>query len=273
MTELQVIIEAAFERLHQLTPASAEQRLRDAVSQTVALVDCGKLRVVEKVTGEWVVHHWLKKALLLSQHLHGAEPINSGELCYRDSFPQKYSPHSESDIAHEGIHVMAPAAIRQGAYIGPNTTLLPSFVDIGAFIDENCQIGAWSTVGSCAQIGKKVQLSDRVVIAGAIALQDKPTVIEDNCFIGIGCAIGPGVVVEQGAVIAGGVNIDQSSRIYVRETGEILHGRIPAGSIVVSGTLPSSCGKYCLTAAIIVKKVDAETRARVGVSALLRSAS
>ncbi|MBW8190898.1 2,3,4,5-tetrahydropyridine-2,6-dicarboxylate N-succinyltransferase [Neiella marina] len=256
MTELQVIIEAAFERRHEFTPTCSEQQVRDAVKQTLTLLSQGQLRVAEKFAGEWVVHQWVKKAILLSAPLNDTLRADDSSRRHLDNTPTTFANHSH-----------------QSAYIAPNTSIQPSFVDAGAYIDEHTQFGAWSSVGSCAQIGKNVHLASGVIIGGMLEpLQATPTIIEDSCYIGSRSVIEDGVVVEQGCVISSGVVISQSTRIFNRETNEIYHGRVPAGSVVVPGSLLAPCSKYSLDAAIIVKTVDAETKAKVGISALLRLA-
>lgn len=272
MNDLQHIIESAFEQRESITPASADPSVRSAVLDTIQSLNSGKCRVAEKVNGEWVVHQWIKKAVLLYFRLHNNEVVEGAETKYFDKVPMKYSDYSLAQFTADGARIVPPAAVRTGAFIGKNVVVMPSYVNIGAYVDEGSMIDTWATVGSCAQIGKNVHLSGGVGIGGVLEpLQANPTIIEDNCFIGARSEIVEGVIVEEGAVISMGVYIGQSTRIYDRETGEIHYGRVPAGSVVVSGTLPSADGKYNLYAAIIVKKVDAKTRAKVGINNLLRN--
>ncbi|MGL4933826.1 MAG: 2,3,4,5-tetrahydropyridine-2,6-dicarboxylate N-succinyltransferase [Aeromonas sp.] len=272
MTELQQIIEAAFERRDTITPGSVDSATKSAILQAIDLLDSGKARVAEKINGEWVVNQWLKKAVLLSFRINDNGIINTGDAQYYDKVPLKFANYTEEQFKAAGVRVVPPATARKGAFIAPNTVLMPSYVNIGAFVDEGTMVDTWAPVGSCAQIGKNVHLSGGVGIGGVLEpLQANPTIIEDNCFIGARSEVVEGVIVEEGSVISMGVFIGQSTRIYDRETGEIHYGRVPAGSVVVSGSLPSKCGTYSLYAAVIVKKVDAKTRAKVGINALLRA--
>jgi 2,3,4,5-tetrahydropyridine-2,6-dicarboxylate N-succinyltransferase len=274
MSELQTIIEQAFEDRMNITPASVSSEVKQAVLDALAALNDGSARVAEKIAGEWVVHQWLKKAVLLSFRIWDNDVIDGAESKFFDKVPMKYSNYSHADFVADGVRVVPGASVRTGSYIGKNVVVMPSFVNIGAYVDEGCMVDGWATVGSCAQIGKNVHLSGGVGIGGVLEpLQAGPTIIEDNCFIGARSEIVEGVVVEEGAVISMGVYIGQSTRIFDRETGETLYGRVPAGSVVVPGNLPSKCGTYSLYAAIIVKKVDAKTRAKVGINALLRSVS
>ena len=273
MSQLQTTIEAAFEARDSITPSTASQEIKDAVNEAIALLNSGEGRVAEKVDGEWVVHQWLKKAVLLYFRCYNNDVIDGAETKYFDKVPLKYSDYTAEEFARDGVRVVPPAAVRTGTFIGKNAVLMPSYVNIGAYVGEGTMVDTWATVGSCAQIGKNVHLSGGVGIGGVLEpLQANPTIIEDNCFIGARSEIVEGVIVEEGAVISMGVYIGQSTRIYDRETGEIHYGRVPAGSVVVSGSLPSKCGTYSLYAAIIVKKVDAKTRAKVGINELLRAA-
>ncbi len=271
MNELKAIIEDAFENRDSISPSSAPEEVRNAVSQAIDLLNSGEARVAEKIAGEWVVHQWLKKAVLLFFRLHNNDVIEGAESKYYDKVPLKYTHYTAEQFASEGARIVPPAAVRTGTFIGKNAVVMPSYVNIGAFVDEGTMVDTWATVGSCAQIGKNVHLSGGVGIGGVLEpLQANPTIIEDNCFIGARSEIVEGVIVEEGSVISMGVYIGQSTRIYDRETGEVHYGRVPAGSVVVAGNLPSADGKYSLYAAIIVKKVDAKTRAKVGINALLR---
>ncbi len=274
MTELQKIIEEAFEQRADITPASVTAEVKEAVLATLATLNNGSARVAEKIAGEWVVHQWLKKAVLLSFRIWDNEVIEGAESTFFDKVPLKYTGYTAEMFKADGVRIVPPAAVRTGSYVGKNVVVMPSYINIGAFVDEGSMVDTWATVGSCAQIGKNVHLSGGVGIGGVLEpLQAGPTIIEDNCFIGARSEIVEGVVVEEGAVISMGVYIGQSTRIFDRETGEIHYGRVPAGSVVVSGNLPSKCGTYSLYAAVIVKKVDAKTRAKVGINALLRSIS
>ncbi|ARU95097.1 2,3,4,5-tetrahydropyridine-2,6-dicarboxylate N-succinyltransferase [Tatumella citrea] len=272
MQELQTIIEAAFERRADITPDNVDAQTRDAITQVVQLIDRGEVRVAEKIDGEWITHQWLKKAVLLSFRIHDNQVMEGSETRFYDKVPMKFAGYDEARFKKEGFRVVPPAAVRQGAFIARNTVLMPSYVNIGAYVDEGTMVDTWATVGSCAQIGKNVHLSGGVGIGGVLEpLQANPTIIEDNCFIGARSEIVEGVIVEEGSVISMGVYIGQSTKIYDRETGEVHYGRVPAGSVVVSGNLPSKDGSYSLYCAVIVKKVDAKTRGKVGINELLRS--
>ncbi len=272
MQQLQHVIEKTWDQRATLSPASATQEVRDAVNETIDQLDRGALRVAEKVNGLWVTHQWIKKAVLLSFRLQDNALLNDGYSQYYDKVPSKFSGYTASDFQAGGYRVVPPAAARRGAYIAKNVILMPSFVNIGAYVDEGTMVDTWATVGSCAQIGKNVHLSGGVGIGGVLEpLQANPTIIEDNCFVGARSEIVEGVVVETGAVISMGVFIGQSTKIYHRETGQVLYGRVPAGSVVVSGSLPSSDGKCNLYCAVIVKQVDAQTRAKTSINDLLRA--
>lgn len=272
MQQLQAIIESAFEDRAAVTPATATPVLRDAVNQVTELLDSGKLRVAEKIGGTWVTHQWLKKAVLLSFRISDNQVMDGAESRYFDKVPMKFADYDQARFEREGFRVVPPAAARRGAFIARNTVLMPSYVNIGAYVDEGTMVDTWATVGSCAQIGKNVHLSGGVGIGGVLEpLQANPTIIEDNCFIGARSEVVEGVIVETGSVISMGVYIGQSTKIYDRETGEIHYGRVPAGSVVVSGNLPSKYGRYSLYCAVIVKKVDEKTRGKVGINELLRT--
>lgn len=271
MSQLEDIINEGYEKRNNLTLATASWELKDAVQQVLSGLDLGKLRVAEKVNGEWVVYQWLKKAVLLSFLLEQNKVMDGGYTSYFDKVPSKFSGRGKVDFEKMGVRVVPPATARRGSYIAPNVVLMPSFVNIGAYVDSGTMVDTWVTVGSCAQIGKNVHLSGGVGIGGVLEpLQANPTIIEDNCFIGARSEIVEGVIVGEGAVISMGVYIGQSTRIYNRETGEITYGRIPPGAVVVSGNLPSSDGKYSLYCAVIVKQVDEKTRGKVGINELLR---
>ncbi len=272
MSNLSTIIEQAFENRANFSAADCPSDIRAAVSETLAKLDSGELRVAEKVNGEWVVNQWVKKAVLLSFKLNDNRPMGEGDLQFFDKVDSKFAGWSEEQFNNAGVRVVPPAVARKGSFIAKNVVLMPSYVNIGAFVDEGTMVDTWATVGSCAQIGKNVHLSGGVGIGGVLEpLQANPTIIEDNCFIGARSEIVEGVIVEEGSVISMGVYIGQSTRIYDRETGEIHYGRVPAGSVVVPGNLPSKDGKYSLYAAIIVKKVDAQTRAKTSLNDLLRA--
>ncbi|MDE3979437.1 2,3,4,5-tetrahydropyridine-2,6-dicarboxylate N-succinyltransferase [Glaesserella parasuis] len=269
---LQAIIEAAFERRAEITPKTVDAQTRAAVEEVIKGLDNGSLRVAEKIDGEWVVNQWVKKAVLLSFRINDNEIIDGAETKYYDIVPTKYDKYSEEQFKADGIRAVPGAVVRQGSHIEKNVVLMPSFVNIGAYVGEGTMVDTWVTVGSCAQIGKNVHLSGGVGIGGVLEpLQANPTIIGDNCFIGARSEIVEGVIVEDGCVISMGVFIGQSTKIYDRETGEIHYGRVPAGSVVVSGSLPSKDGKYNLYCAVIVKKVDEKTRGKVGINDLLRS--
>ncbi|MBA2815644.1 2,3,4,5-tetrahydropyridine-2,6-dicarboxylate N-succinyltransferase [Candidatus Pantoea persica] len=272
MQQLQSVIEMAFERRAETTPASVDSVTREAINEVISQLDSGALRVSEKIDGQWVTHQWLKKAVLLSFRINDNQVMEGAATRFYDKVPMKFAGWDEARFKAAGFRVVPPAAVRQGAYIARNTVLMPSYVNIGAYIDEGSMVDTWATVGSCAQIGKNVHLSGGVGIGGVLEpLQANPTIIEDNCFIGARSEIVEGVIVEEGSVISMGVYIGQSTKIYDRETGEVHYGRVPAGSVVVSGNLPSKDGSYSLYCAVIVKKVDAKTRGKVGINELLRT--
>lgn len=253
--------------------AGEVKELSDAVEQAIGLLDSGEARVATKENGEWRVNQWLKKAVLLSFRLSSNEVIPGKHSNFYDKVPLKFSGAGQEEFDKAGVRVVPDAIVRQGAYVAPGVVLMPSYVNIGANIDSGTLVDTWATVGSCAQIGKNVHLSGGVGIGGVLEpVQAGPTIIEDDCFIGARSEIVEGVVVEEGSVISMGVFIGQSTKIYNRESGEILYGRVPAGSVVVAGNLPSSDGAYSLYCAVIVKQVDAKTRAKTSLNDLLRSA-
>jgi|TARA_B100001059_G_scaffold236257_1_gene285781 2,3,4,5-tetrahydropyridine-2-carboxylate N-succinyltransferase len=267
------LINDAFEQRDQISPRTDDDELREVVRYIIDEIDRGELRVAEKVSGEWIVHQWLKKAVLLSFRLNDNDLIEGGETRFWDKVPAKFADYDSARFRAEGMRVVPPAMVRKGAFIGRNVVVMPSYVNIGAYVGDGSMVDTWATVGSCAQIGKNVHLSGGVGIGGVLEpLQANPTIIEDNCFIGARSEIVEGVIVEEGAVISMGVYIGQSTRIYDRENDKIIYGRVPAGAVVVPGALPSADGSHSLYAAIIVKRVDAKTRAKVGINALLRSA-
>ena len=270
--DLRTTIESAYEQRSQITPRNTSPDVGNAVETVLELLDAGTLRVAEKLPTGWHTHEWLKKAVLLSFRIADNVPQVSGALAFYDKVPLKYSGWDDARFAAAGVRVVPPATVRRGAFVAPNVVLMPSYVNIGAYVDSGTMVDTWATVGSCAQIGKNVHLSGGVGIGGVLEpLQASPTIIEDNCFIGARSEIVEGVVVETGAVISMGVFIGQSTRIYDRERDEILYGRVPAGAVVVPGTLPSSNGKYGLSCAVIVKRVDAQTRAKTSLNELLRN--
>ncbi|CAM5221550.1 2,3,4,5-tetrahydropyridine-2,6-dicarboxylate N-succinyltransferase [Alishewanella longhuensis] len=272
MSDLKNLIETAFEQRADITPKTASAELKHAVEQVLHMLDNGSARVAEKIAGEWVVHQWLKKAVLLSFRINDNEVMDGAENRFFDKVPMKYAAYTDEQFRADGVRIVPPAAVRRGSYIGKNVVVMPSYVNIGAYVGEGSMVDTWATVGSCAQIGKNVHLSGGVGIGGVLEpLQANPTIIEDNCFIGARSEVVEGVIVEERAVLSMGVYISQSTRIYDRETGEITYGRVPAGAVVVPGTIPAKDGSHSLYAAIIVKKVDAQTRAKVGINALLRS--
>jgi len=272
MSDLKNLIETAFEQRADITPKTVTAEVKQAVEQVLSMLDNGSARVAEKIAGEWVVHQWLKKAVLLSFRINDNEVMDGAENRFFDKVPMKYAAYTDEQFRADGVRIVPPAAVRRGSYIGKNVVVMPSYVNIGAYVGEGSMVDTWATVGSCAQIGKNVHLSGGVGIGGVLEpLQANPTIIEDNCFIGARSEVVEGVIVEEGAVLSMGVYISQSTRIYDRETGEITYGRVPAGAVVVPGTIPAKDGSHSLYAAIIVKKVDAQTRAKVGINALLRS--
>ncbi len=272
MSDIQSIIEQAFENRAEITPRSVDTIVKEAVEEAIDKLDRGELRVAEKVDGEWRVNEWLKKAVLLSFRIQDNTFMKGGFTNYFDKVPPKYADTNSREFRAAGVRVVPPATVRKGAYIASGVVLMPSYVNIGAYVDSGTMVDTWATVGSCAQIGKNVHLSGGVGIGGVLEpLQAAPTIIEDNCFIGARSEIVEGVIVEEGAVISMGVYIGQSTRIYDRESGEVLYGRVPAGAVVVPGSLPSKDGSYSLYCAVIVKRVDDKTRAKVGINELLRN--
>jgi len=269
--QLQKAIEEAWEDRARLAPGSVSARIRRSVARVIDELDRGRLRVAEKVDGAWRTHQWIKKAVLLSFRTEDNRPIRAGSLRFYDKVPTKFERYERAHFKQGGFRVVPPAVARRGAYIAKNVVLMPSFVNVGAYVDEGTMVDTWATVGSCVQIGKNVHLSGGVGIGGVLEpLQANPTIIEDNCFVGARSEIVEGVIVEENAVISMGVFIGASTRIFDRASGKILYGRVPAGSVVVPGTLPSADGKYGLYCAVIVKQVDAKTRAKTSINDLLR---
>ena len=273
MNPLQNIIETSFEDRANINPANASRELKDAVASVIADLDSGVLRVASRIgtSQDWETHQWVKKAVLLSFRLDDNVLLEGGSTKYFDKVPPKFADYTEENFKTGGFRVVPGAMVRRGSFIGKNAVLLPSFVNIGAYVGDGTMVDAWATVGSCAQIGKNVHLSGGVGIGGVLEpLQAGPTIIGDNCFIGARSEVVEGVIVEDNCVISMGVYIGQSTKIYDRETGSVTYGRIPSGSVVVSGNLPSKDGSYSLYCAVIVKKVDEKTLGKVGINELLR---
>ena len=271
--QLQNIIDAAWEDRANISTTSSSKEVQDAVEQALSQLNNGSLRIATRQgVGQWTVHQWLKKAVLLSFRLKDNAIMRSGDLAFYDKVPTKFAHLSEDELKATGVRVVPPAVARRGSYIAKGAILMPSFVNIGAYVDEGTMVDAWATVGSCAQIGKHVHLSGGVGIGGVLEpMQAGPTIIEDNCFIGARSEVVEGVIVEENSVLGMGVYIGQSTPIYDREADTITYGRVPSGSVVVSGNLPKAGGKYSMYAAIIVKKVDAQTRSKTSINDLLRA--
>jgi 2,3,4,5-tetrahydropyridine-2-carboxylate N-succinyltransferase len=271
--QLQKLIDQAWEDRAGFSPKSAPAELREAVAHVLEQLNQGTMRVAQKDSGAWVVNQWIKKAVLLSFRLEDNEPMSAGPLQFYDKVPTKFLNYTAEDFAKGGFRVVPGAVVRRGSFIGKNVVLMPSFVNIGGYVDEGTMVDTWASVGSCAQIGKNVHLSGGVGIGGVLEpMQANPTIIEDNCFIGARSEIVEGVIVEADSVISMGVYIGQSTPIYDRATDTVSYGRIPAGSVVVSGNLAKPGGKYSTYCAVIVKRVDAKTRATTGINELLRDA-
>jgi 2,3,4,5-tetrahydropyridine-2-carboxylate N-succinyltransferase len=275
-TALQTTIDQAWDNRTSLGPASAPADVRDAVEQVIADLNAGRLRVAERQgVGQWTVNQWVKKAVLLSFRLNDNHVMRSGDLSFFDKVDTKFAHVSEDAMKATGIRVVPPAVARRGSYIAKNVVLMPSYVNIGAYVDEATMVDTWATVGSCAQIGRGVHLSGGVGIGGVLEpLQANPTIIEDNCFIGARSEVVEGVIVEENSVLGMGVYLGQSTPIFNRETGEVSYGRVPSGSVVVSGNLPKQTASgqpYSLYAAVIVKRVDAQTRSKTSINELLRA--
>ncbi len=269
--QLQTIIDQAWERRTEFNPASASADVREAVEHVLDELNAGRMRVAQKIDGQWVTHQWLKKAVLLSFRLTDNAMMRAGDLHFFDKVATKFGRLGEAEMRATGVRVVPQAVARHGAYLAPGVVLMPSYVNIGAYVDEGTMVDTWATVGSCAQIGRNVHLSGGVGIGGVLEpVQANPTIIGDNCFIGARSEVVEGVIVEDNCVISMGVYIGKSTKIYDRATGEIHYGRVPEGSVVVSGNLPSSDAKYSLYCAVIVKRVDAQTRAKTAVNELLR---
>jgi 2,3,4,5-tetrahydropyridine-2,6-dicarboxylate N-succinyltransferase len=276
MDHLQPTIDAAWETRSELSPAAASPAIRDAVAHVIDALDRGALRVAEKIDGTWVTHQWIKKAVLLSFRLADNAPIGlagpQAPFRFYDKVPTKFAAYDDAAFAQVGARVVPPAVARRGAFIARNVVLMPSYVNIGAYVDEGTMVDTWATVGSCAQIGRNVHLSGGVGIGGVLEpLQADPTIIEDNCFIGARSEVVEGVVVEENSVLGMGVFIGQSTKIYDRASGTVSYGRVPAGSVVVAGSLPAADGSHSLYCAVIVKQVDAKTRSKTSINELLRA--
>ena len=268
--DLRAVIEAAYEPGH--APGIANAELREAIKETIDLLDRGEVRVATPSAGGWLVHEWLKKAVLLYFRTHGNEVSEAGYTRFFDKVPLKYAAHSAADFQQSGVRVVPGALVRRGAYVAPQVVLMPCYVNIGAYVDSGVMVDTWATVGSCAQIGKNVHLSGGVGIGGVLEpLQARPTIIEDNCFIGARSEIVEGVIIGAGSVVSMGVFIGQSTKILDRTTGQVQQGYVPPGSVVVAGSLPAPDGSHSLYCAVIVKRVDAQTRAKTSVNELLRS--
>ncbi len=269
---LESLIDEAFERRAEISPGKVPADLSRALADILEGLNQGALRVAEKIDGTWVTHQWLKKAVLLYFRTHDNRVIEGGETRYFDKVPMRFNGYSDAQFREAGIRIVPPAVARTGSYLGKNVVMMPSYVNIGAYVDEGTMVDTWVTVGSCAQIGKNVHLSGGVGIGGVLEpLQANPTIIEDGCFIGARSEVVEGVIVEANSVLAMGTFISQSTKIYDRATGEVSYGRVPAGSVVVPGSLPSSDGTYSLSCAVIVKRVDAQTRSKTSINELLRS--
>jgi 2,3,4,5-tetrahydropyridine-2,6-dicarboxylate N-succinyltransferase len=270
--DLQNLIDQAWEQRAEFSPAQHPKSVAEAVESVIADLNVGKLRVAtQQGVGQWTVHQWIKKAVLLSFRLKDNQPVHAGDLGFYDKVQTKFANLDAEAMKATGVRVVPPAVARRGSFIAKGAVLMPSYVNIGAYVGENSMVDTWATVGSCAQVGKNVHLSGGVGLGGVLEpLQANPTIIEDNCFIGARSEVVEGVIVEENSVISMGVYIGQSTPIYDRATGEISYGRVPAGSVVISGSLPKDDGRYSLYAAIIVKRVDAQTRAKTSLNELLR---
>ena len=269
---LESLIDEAFERRAEISPGKVPADLSQALAEILEGLNQGAFRVAEKIDGTWVTHQWLKKAVLLFFRTRDNRVIEGGETRYFDKVPMRFNGYSDAQFREAGIRIVPPAVARTGSYLGRNVVMMPSYVNIGAYVDDGTMVDTWVTVGSCAQVGKNVHLSGGVGLGGVLEpLQATPTIVEDGCFIGARSEVVEGVIVEANSVLAMGTFISQSTKIYDRATGEIFYGRVPAGSVVVPGSLPSSDGKYSLSCAVIVKRVDAQTRAKTSINELLRS--
>jgi len=272
ISALEQVINSAFEARADIYPNNVEPEVKDAVLDAIELLDSGSARVAEKKAGTWIVNGWLKKAVLLYFRIESNAVLTGSYTNYYDKVPLKLSSYNDTRFNHDGFRVVPPATVRKGSYVGPNVVLMPSYINIGGYVDEGTMVDTWATVGSCAQIGKNVHLSGGVGIGGVLEpIQAGPTIIEDNCFIGARSEVVEGVIVEEGSVLSMGVFIGQSTKILDRASGEIIYGRVPAGSVVVAGSIPAKDSSHSLYCAVIVKRVDAKTRAKVGINELLRA--
>jgi len=271
--QLQALIDNAWEDRASLNAQNASKEIRDAVDHVINDLNKGRIRVAERQgVGQWTVNQWMKKAVLLSFRLNDNALMHAGELAFFDKVKTKFSHLDESQVREAGVRIVPPAVARHGAYLAKNVVMMPSYVNIGAYVDEGTMVDTWSTVGSCAQIGKNVHLSGGVGIGGVLEpLQANPTIIEDNCFVGARSEVAEGVIVEENSVISMGVYLGQSTKILDRATGEVIYGRVPSGSVVVAGNMPSADGSHSLYCAVIVKRVDAKTRSKTSINELLRS--
>jgi 2,3,4,5-tetrahydropyridine-2-carboxylate N-succinyltransferase len=265
-------INDGFDNIQKITPNSVDNKLKSAIAEVLDGLDSGQYRIAEKIDGQWQVHEWLKKAVLLYFRTHNNQAIDAAYTQFYDKVPMKYAGKSEAELQASGVRIVPDAIVRYGAYVGENTVLMPSYINLGAYVDSGCMIDTWATVGSCAQVGKNVHISGGAGLGGVLEpLQANPTIIEDNCFIGARSEIVEGAIIGEGSVIAMGVFIGASTKIYNRLTGEVSFGYVPPGSVVVPGSLPSSDGSHHLNCAVIVKQVTPETRAKVSINELLRS--
>ena len=271
MTTLKTIIEQAYKKINTINPETIDESSKTAILAAIELLDKGKLRIKEKKENDWIVHEWLKQAILLSFRIRSNQLFNAGYTHYFDKIPLKFAAFDKQQFQNDALRIVPNACVRQGAYIAKNTILMPCFVNIGAYIDEGSMIDTWATVGSCAQIGKNVHLSGGVGIGGVLEpLQARPTIIEDNCFIGARSEVVEGVIVEENSIIGMGVFIGKNTPIYDRQRDEISYGRIPPSSVVLAGSLPSKIGHCQLNCAVIVKKIDQAIREKVAINELLR---
>jgi 2,3,4,5-tetrahydropyridine-2-carboxylate N-succinyltransferase len=269
---LESLIDDAFEQRAEISPGKVPADLSTALAEILDGLNQGHLRVAEKIDGAWMTHQWLKKAVLLYFRTHDNRVIDGGETRYFDKVPMRFAGYTDAQFRQAGVRIVPPAVARTGSFIAKNVIMMPSYVNIGAYVDEGTMVDTWATVGSCAQVGKNVHLSGGVGLGGVLEpLQANPTIIEDGCFIGARSEVVEGVIVEAHSVLAMGTFISQSTKIYDRATGEVMYGKVPAGSVVVPGSLPSSDGKYSLSCAVIVKRVDAQTRAKTSINELLRT--
>ncbi|HET7791999.1 MAG TPA: 2,3,4,5-tetrahydropyridine-2,6-dicarboxylate N-succinyltransferase [Rhizobacter sp.] len=271
--QLQTLIDTAWEDRANISAQNASKETREAVEHVINELNKGRFRVAERQgVGQWTVNQWMKKAVLLSFRLNDNALMHAGELAFFDKVKTKFSNLDEAQVREAGVRVVPPAVARHGSFIAKGAVLMPSYVNIGAYVDEGTMVDTWSTVGSCAQIGKNVHLSGGVGIGGVLEpLQANPTIIEDNCFVGARSEVAEGVIVEENSVISMGVYLGQSTKIYERATGEVIYGRVPSGSVVVAGNMPSSDGSHSLYCAVIVKRVDAKTRSKTSINELLRA--